>query len=177
MSIGGRVWVGVDPGRSGAMALIEERIAHPASEQRERVEAWPTPMLDPKHYDLQGIANWFSDWKPLIALVTVEILHPMPAKFRGGAANFGRGESRGWFWMLTALGIPVLPVAPQTWQRVMHQGARGEGTKARSIDTALRLFPGVSLLESDRAKKYSDGLADAVCLAEFGRRQQRGMGA
>ena len=108
-----------------------------------------------------------------IALVTVEMLHPMPAAFRGGAANFGRGESRGWFWMLTALGIPFLPVVPQTWQRVMHAGAKGKDTKARSIETALRLFPGVSLLASDRAKKYSDGLADAVCVAEFGRRKGR----
>ena len=166
----GRVWVGVDPGRSGAMAMIEERYCGALD---PRVEAWPTMMLNPKLYDLQGIANWFSDWKPRIALVSVEMLHPMPAKFRGGAANFGRGESRGWFWMLTALGIPFLPVGPQTWQRVMHQGAKGTDTKARSIETALRLFPGVSLCESDRSKKYSDGLADAVCLAEYGRRTTR----
>lgn len=169
----GRVWVGVDPGRRGAMAMIRD--AWP-SESRAEIVAWPTPMLDAKRYDLQAIATWFADWKPSIALVTVEMLHPMPPKFRGGAANFGRGESRGWFWMLTALGIPFLPVVPQTWQRVMHVGAKGDDTKARSIETALRIFPGVSLLESGRARKHHDGMADALCIAQYGRQTQRGAG-
>lgn len=176
----GRVWVGVDPGRSGAMALIEER------SEGFHAEAWPTMMLDQKHYNLTAICNWFSDWKPRIELVTVEQLAPLPAMltrkgggaaFSGGAfANFSRGESQGWFWMLTALGIPFLPVVPQTWQRAMHVGAKGSDTKSRSIDTALRLFPGVSLRESGRAKKNHDGLADALCIAEFGRRHARTRG-
>ena len=173
----GRVWVGVDPGRRGAMAMIEARVVHPADEPQDKAQAWPTPMLDAKRYDLQAIATWFADWKPRIDLVTVEMLHPMPPKFRGGAANFGRGESRGWFWMLTALGIPFLPVVPQTWQRVMHVGAKGDDTKARSIETALRIFPGVSLLPSARARKLSDGMADALCIAQYGRQTQRGTGA
>jgi hypothetical protein len=165
-----RVWVGVDPGRSGAMALVDG----------DRAEAWPTPMLDAKTYDLAAMSDWFRSWRGRIACVTVEKLSALPpmiarkggeSAFSGGsAANFGRGESRGWFWMLAALRIPHIGVAPQTWQRVMHQGANGETTKARSIAAVQALFPGVSLLESDRSRKHHDGMAEAILIADYGRR-------
>lgn len=43
-------------------------------------------------------------------------------------------------------------------------------TKAMSILAAHRLFPGVSLLRTDKCKKPDDGMSDALLIAEYGRR-------
>lgn len=40
-----------------------------------------------------------------------------------------------------------------------------------SIKKAQELFPDVSLLASDRCKRPHDGLADALLIAEYGRRR------
>ncbi len=80
-------------------------------------------------------------------------------------ANYHRGYSRGIIeGLLTALRIPYQLVAPQAWQRVMHQGTPQGDTKVRSILAAQRLFPDVSLLRSAGSRKLDDGLADELLL-------------
>jgi hypothetical protein len=53
----------------------------------------------------------------------------------------------------------------------MLAGTPGEDTKQRSVIAAQRLFPNVSLLPTPRCKKPSDGIADALLIAEWGRRK------
>ena len=50
-------------------------------------------------------------------------------------------------------------------------GTPAGDTKQRSVIAAQRLFPGVSLLPTERSRKASDGLADALLLASYGQRQ------
>lgn len=57
---------------------------------------------------------------------------------------------------------------------MMLAGANGTDTGQRSIVVAQRLFPGQTLLRSPRAKKPSDGMADALLIAEWGRRRAHG---
>ncbi len=160
------IFVGVDPGKLGGIAALDEHGAL----------LWVRPMpLIPSvggrpHYDLAALTALMVECRETSAFVTVERLSAMPAKLGGGIANFQRGVSQGWEWLLAALQIPCHFVRPATWQRVMLDGAPGRATQQRAIIAAQRLFPGVDLRRTPRAHRAHDGLADALLIAEYGRR-------
>lgn len=183
--------IGVDPGKEGALCLLDG--AH--------VELVPMPLVKATvvagkkrgrdEYDLSEICQLLERWREQhMCFVTVEKSQPLPALLRkrkrsqedepeksaagGSIANFNRGEMRGWAWMLTAIRLPFQLVAPRTWQKVMHAGTPQAETKRRSILAAQRLFPAVDLRRTERSRKPHDGIADALLLAEFGRRTQNG---
>lgn len=166
------IYIGIDPGKLGAIAWL----GFPGRE----LIATPVPLLSGRgagEYDLSRIAALLRDTRVIgETFATVELLPDLPPgpKFGGMKAARARGVAEGWAWMLTALGIPYELVKPQRWQRVMLADIPGDGTKARSIIAAQRLFPGVSLLPTPKCRKPSDGMADALLLAEFGRRTHGG---
>ncbi len=175
--------IGIDPGKKGGLALING----------DRVSVQPMPIIPGgkrarDEYDLVAIRDWLLRCKnlsknaaaydpkasPGLMLVTVEKSQPLPPKFGGGISNYQRGCSTGWAWMLTGLGIRFQLPPPRQWQKVMHLGTSGADTKQKSIIAAQRLFPDVSLHRTEKCRKLDDGLADALLLAEFGRRTQEG---
>lgn len=113
-------------------------------------------------------------------LAVVEDLVSLPVsdggrQLGGAFANYARGESRGWAWMLAALGIPFQFVRPQTWQAAMLKGTpKHLDTKTRSIMAAHERFPNVSLLPGPRSRRPSDGFADALLLAAYAQRLHTG---
>ena len=165
------IFVGVDPGKEGAIAGLDQA--------GDFIQVEPIPLVSSAkgrdEFDLPGIVKILAPLKTFPGVfVTIEKLHPLPRKMGGSAANFARGLSRGWEWMLVALSIPYLLASPQTWQRVMLAGTPGDDTGQRAILAAKRLFPGVDLHRTDRSRKDSDGMADALLIAEFGRRVHMG---
>lgn len=160
------IYAGVDPGKTGGLAVI--------SADGEPLCTRPMPVIKATagrdEIDLADIREWLMLWRERQLFVTVERLQPMPAKLGGAIANYQRGAAYGWAWMLTGLRIPFHLVSPQTWQRSMLADAPGDDTKQRSILIAQRLFPNVSLRHSQRAMKPHDGIADALLIAEYGRR-------
>lgn len=174
--------IGVDPGKQGALCLLDE-------DDEAIIRLVPMPLLRAStirgkkrgrdEYDLQEIHRQILQWTAggLVGFVTVEKSQPMPPRMPGGGlANFQRGVMRGWEWMLVGIGLPYQLVAPRTWQKVMHAGTPDGDTKQRSVIAAQRLFPGVSLRRSERSRKDDDGCAEALLLAEFGRRTTNGNG-
>lgn len=181
---------GVDPGKRGGIALIDER--------GRVLELMTTPMIlvprpgksDREDYNIPEIAAFFRERaqpdRPDRGLfVVVERLHPLPGKFRrkGGAevagggtiANFNRGLAQGWTWMLAAYRIPHVLVLPQVWQRaLMAAWDEKADPKTRSTGMAKRLWPGVSLKRTPRSRTDDDGLAEALLLAEYARRTYQG---
>ncbi len=141
-----------------------------------------------EQYDIVAIAEWFKRYRPpTCRLVTIERSQPLPTlrmkskqagsvdtPMGGSLANFNRGVQRGFEWLLTALEIPFQLVPPRTWQKIMHTGEEGDlralEMKQRSINAALRLFPGVDLRRTPRCSTAHDGKAEALLLAEYGRR-------
>ena len=160
------IYAGIDPGKSGAIALINGAL----------ISVHPMPILpgakkSRDEYNIAGIRQWLLDAKNGVALfVTVERSQPLPPKIRGSIAQFQRGVACGWEWLLIGMGIPHQLVRPRDWQSVMLAGTPGGDTKQRSIIAAQRLFPSVSLMRTDRSKKPDHNFADALLLAEFGRR-------
>lgn len=164
------IYVGIDPGRKGAIAEI-----HPHDEVSFWGVASPMPLSNGgRDYDIDAIIYHIGRHShPSEVFVTVERQQPMPASMGGGFANYARGQASGFEWMLVALGIDHLIVSPKVWQKAMHVKSEGETTKERSIAACGRLFPSVSL-HRGRSKKSDDGFADALLLAEYGRRIKEG---
>ena len=158
-------YLGLDPGKAGGVAVldaegmvVELRVMPTVRASRGRPEV-----------DVPALVGLIASHR--LCFVTAEKLQPMPSKLGGGAANFARGYGRGLVeGVCAALEVPLQLVSPRRWQGVMLEGTPGEDTKARSIIAAGRLFPGVSLLPTPRCRKPHDGLADALLLAEYGRR-------
>lgn len=183
-------YLGIDPGKQGAIAMIDEA--------GQVLGVIPTPMIigtakgSRPEYDLAAIAALFRKWvepTPDRGLfVTVERQTAMPMRFakKGGrasdpdanvggtVANFNRGVSLGWSWMLAAFRIPYQLVKPQDWQRAVLAGMPGKDPKAKSIAAAKRTWPSIRLNRTARSTRDDDGFADALWLAEFGRRLRAG---
>jgi hypothetical protein len=158
----------VDPGLKGAIAVLDQ------DGVALSVQAVPLVSGGRKArdtFDLPAISDLFVDCRKRgPVFVAVERSQPLPPKLGGGIANFSRGVACGFQWMLTALEIPFQLVAPRVWQKAMHAGTPGSDTKQRSILAAQRLFPGVDLRRNAKGRRPDDGLAEALLIAEYGRR-------
>jgi hypothetical protein len=136
---------------------------------------------------------------PQRVVIAVEYAGPMPFLHGGANAEHYRGAwPWGWRYAAAALKIPrPVFVRPQSWQAVMlgkvdlpravvpvgsteAQAAklkraasahRRAVLKASSVNAARRLFPGVELHTSERSRVESDGMAEALLIAEWGRRR------
>ncbi len=108
-----------------------------------------------------------------VELGVIEAVGAMPGQGRGSIFHFGEGYGR-WQGMLDALRIPYQVVRPQEWKRVVLAGTARD--KVAAIDFVARRYPGVGLLATPRSRVPHDGMADAVCLAEYGRRLLVGAG-
>lgn len=144
-----RLYVGIDPGKSGGVAFIRGR----------HREAYKMPAVD---HDL---------WDMLVgrdpATVVVEKVASSPQMGVRSAFTFGHsaGLIRG---VCIAAGLQMEYVTPQQWQKyfglIMHGRKFGKGDtekKNRNKSKARELFPELKITHST---------ADALLLAEYGRR-------
>lgn len=152
-------YIGIDPGLDGAVAKQDSFEC--------RVYATPTVRISRgRDYDepamraiLEGTLN---------PTAIIEKQQSMPGQ--GVRSTFMTGGGYYiWRGLLSGLGIPYEIVTARRWQKLMHGVASGD-PKGRSIMACKRLFPTVSLLKSDRCRTPHDGIADALLIAEYGRR-------
>ena len=146
------IYIGVDPGKNGGIAIIDSDgvIAFPFSEERLLIE-------------LDGIAQEYE------CICYLEHVHAMPKQGVSSTFNFGMnfGFIQG---VLKAYEIPYELVTPQKWKKEFSCTS----DKNTSIEVCKRLFPYVSLKATERCKKDHDGMAEALLIAEYGRRHYNG---
>lgn len=151
----GRFHLGVDPGASGALALVhnngEAMAAIRLSETMADIWAW-LEALTPKYRT---------------TFAFIERVSSMPKQ--GVASSFKFGESYGLCQMaLTASRIPFEYVTPRQWQKALSIPVRGDKSKTehkRGLKgKAQQLFPNI---------KVTNQLADALLIAEYCRRLNR----
>lgn len=142
-----RVYIGIDPGKSGALAFIsgDSVKIYPFDEATYRDELALTADLD--------------------CVCCLERVSAMPNQGVTSMFNFGQnyGLIQG---LLYANKVPFQLVTPKIWKREF--GLTDE--KNKSIEVCKRLFPGVSLLRTERCRKDDDGMAEALLMAEYARR-------
>lgn len=145
------IYIGIDPGKKGAYAWYTDGVM--------RVRQW-----DDNYFvqDMHLLATM--DDRPVAC---VEKVGAMPGQ--GTVSMFSFGQSFGFILgVLTAFGIPYQLVPPRKWKA--EYGLLNTQKQA-SVDVAKRLFPEVSFLPTERCRKESDGMSDAVLMAEYARRK------
>lgn len=153
--------IGIDPGKSGALALIGWNLRKPL------LADTPTIMTGGKRqYDVAGmlaILRRFRHQGPLQAVL--EQSQAMPKQ--GVTSTFSIGEGFGiWQGLLAGLEIPYTLVRPVQWKREMLSGIAVRD-KGASVLRAKQLYP-TSAQELSRIKDHNR--AEAILLAAWGER-------
>jgi len=157
--------VGIDPGLKGAIAFIGKK----------KVKVIPLPTLKltktKNCLDENRIRDYLHKYKTKISCVFIEKSQAMPKQGSVSMFNYGTGwgQLRG---ICCGLYLPYTLVHPKTWKKVMCKDM--PASKEVSIITAKRLWPRVNLLPTKKSRKDSDGMADALCIAEYGKRSLLG---
>lgn len=154
-------YIGIDPGLSGAIAVIEE---DPLGNLGVLTYAMPTFRDGKKNYvDPVVLTRILSEVRGE-PKVLMEKVSARPGQ--GVTSMFSFGESYGTAkGVIGCLGYPLELVAPQTWKRQVLSDYDYKGRKAASIEWCRDKFPDVDLRKNERCRTDHDGIADALCLA------------
>lgn len=165
---GARVYGGIDPGLTGAVAWL--------SAEGRYLGGGLTPTVG-REYNLRGMVELLSvpfaddalvEGHEVLVRVAVEKVHSMPKQGVSSTFKFGMGYGI-WLGMLSALMLSYQLVPPLTWQRAMLRGCPRGQSKVYSLTTAQALWPTAPL-----SRKKDHGLADALLMAEWLRREEVG---
>lgn len=155
------VYVGIDPGLTGAVAVIYED---------GKILLYDTPTTELKinnkkkqEYLPSEMANILRDCSLTECQVFIERVSARPDQ--GVVSMFGFGKGYGiWIGILATLEIPYTLVTPQAWKKEIMKGT---SDKDAARLRAHQLFPQAV----DRLNRKKDiGRADSLLLAEYGRR-------
>ena len=144
------VFIGIDPGNSGAVAAIDEH------GNVLRV----CKFSDTTERDICDAITSYATWEGLEheAFAVIEKVNAMPKQ--GVSSTFKFGQSYGFLrGVLIASEIRFIEVRPQEWQKAM--GCLTKGDKNVSKAKAQQLFT---------KEKITHAVADAMLLADYCRR-------
>lgn len=150
---------GIDPGLSGAIAILDEMTVRCVDAPTLAVKSGKKTR---QHFDLQAMTRTLRDCSP--DHVFIESVHSMPAQGVASSFQFGMGFGM-WQGILAAMGIPYTLVTPQRWKKAMLADMGSEKSAARL--RAGQLFPSSA---EQFARVKDDGRAEAALIAEYGRR-------
>lgn len=140
-------YIGIDPGAKGGLAVIRDGGITVAPYEKSRY--------------IEILSR-----VPPDSVCCLEHVHAMPGQ--GVTSMFNFGQSFGWVQgVLEAMGVSYELVQPQKWKKEFSI----TGDKNSSIMVCKRLFPGVSLLPTERCRKDNDGMAEALLMAEYAKRR------
>lgn len=139
------LYIGIDPGASGALAVISETYE---------------PVLCIDYQPDNCLKALKSLEKSRISAVYLEHVHAMPGN--GVVSMFKFGENLGWWkGVLSALLLDFTLVDPKRWQN--HFGfVKRTPTDKPSLEFCRKHFPTVDL-----HLQRHDGRSDALCIASY----------
>jgi crossover junction endodeoxyribonuclease RuvC len=148
--------LGVDPGLSGALAVIDHAGA--------LVALADTPTLTlrvargTRHdYDVPGMVALLASYVDAGLHVFIEASQAMPGQGTRSMFTIGYGYGL-WLGILAALQVPYTPVRPVVWKKAFSLGKDKEAARLR----AQQLFPA-----ADLRRKRNHGRAEALLLAHW----------
>lgn len=169
------IYIGIDPGITGAVAVIEENnnvilFDTPTNQIKKTGKTKSGKERFAKEYSESEMARIFTGLAVIVKAISennihvfVEKVHAMPGEGAVGAFSFGKGYGM-WLGIMAALKIPYTLVTPQAWKKAMMQGICD---KDAARGRAQQLYPHLS---AELRFKNNIGRADAILIAEFGRR-------
>ncbi len=145
--------IGIDPGLHGGLAGINGG----------SVIVEPMPVVG-GDIDAHGVSCFLDGVHA--SMVCMEKVHAMPKQGVSSTFKFGKGYGI-ILGVCAAMNIHVELVTPQAWKAVVLAGTTKD--KDAAIAWCNRAFPTVSLIPQG-CRVPHDGLADALCIAEYARR-------
>ena len=142
--------IGIDPGKSGGIAVISPNTGD--------IMSW--------EYSDENLLRSAAEFAET-GVAYVEQVGARPGQGVTGMFNFGKnyGYILG---VLDAYGIPYTLVHPKKWKSAVGVTA----DKKTSIRRVKELFPGVDLKKNTRCRTDHDGKAEAILIAFYGMIQQ-----
>lgn len=142
-------FLGIDPGKKGGFAVLEE-----------------TNPVILAHFEKDlflEVISWLSK-EQVKTRCCIEKVHAMPKQ--GSVSMFTFGEGFGWLkGVLDMAEISYQEIPPQKWKKEFGLNS----DKQKSIEVAKQLFPKTNLVPQG-GRVPSDGLAEALLMAEYARR-------
>lgn len=146
------IYIGIDPGVNGGIAALADwgvvYVTKMPATEADILEALRTIDANTAH----GYGR----------VAVIERAQAMPGQGVTSMFTYGRGYGA-LLMALTAVGIKFDEITSPVWQAVLH--CRSKGNKNVTKRRAQQLFPSV---------KVTHALADALLIAEFCRRRERG---
>lgn len=153
------MYLGIDPGLSGAVAVLDEAGALVALHDVP-VLTLSTSRGTRQEYDVPGLVALLAPYAGLQAHVILEASQAMPGQ--GTRSMFTVGVGFGvWLGILGTLGLAHTRVRPAIWKRSLGLTSDKEQARLR----AMQLFPG-----ADLRRKKDHGRVEALLLAWYGMR-------
>jgi len=163
-----RAYIGIDPGQTGAVAVIVVDTASGAARAPELHDT-PTFKGDGKTlYDEAGMARILADVARVYGghvFATIEKVGAMPKQGVASSFNFGMGYGI-WLGIIAALGIQSQRVTPQRWKKSALQD--GPKVDQAVVAVAARLYPAVAAMLRGPRGALLMGRADALLIAQHG---------
>lgn len=167
-------FIGIDPGISGALALITPHGLQILADIPVMLRSAPGAKV---RNQVNGAAlneilkDWTSESDKNEIMVVIEKVQAMPGKMGGAMApaatsssTFSLGLSAGIIeGVVAARGLPHMLVHPATWKAYFKLAKGKDAARAR----AQRLYPA-----ADIARKKDHNRAEAILLARYGQEQQ-----
>lgn len=159
------IYIGIDPGKNGGIAVINDKFPKPVNITVYKYS--DDDLIDVIDVCTKGSSIAVHRDEEIKCVL--EKVNAMPGQ--GVVSMFNFGQNFGFIQgVLKAYEIPFELVPPQKWKKEFSVTS----DKNTSIEVAKRLFPGVNLKATDRCKKDHDGMAEALLIAEYGRRHYNG---
>lgn len=172
--------IGIDPGLSGALCLIENGVLAAVIDMPVMAKGKGSGLVK-NEVNPAGLATVLREWLAGISdasevRVVVELVNSRPTtgppqpcpvckrdrKALGSSSVFSMGDTGGCIrGVLAALGLPVEWVSPATWKR-HFQLPGGAEMKEVARAHAIKLYPG-----ADLARKKDHNRAEAILLARW----------
>jgi len=153
-------YIGIDPGLSGGLAIINDT---------HTMAVLPMPVLyigGKKEINVKSLSNWLKSNAHACKMVGIEIQHAMPKQ--GVTSMFKIGKGYGiLIGLLNALDIPFTEIRANEWQKEMFKGQPKGNTKDLSKKIAQQLFPSIEFKATSRCTNIHDGMTDAALICTY----------
>lgn len=152
-------YVAIDPGLNGALVVLTDSGALHSAHR--------TPLTAGVH-DIAAM-------KAIVATIPKPcvVFCEQPIRVNRGGGNSDSGYlgvcASVKFWRAAFGKVSIATVQPKTWQTVLLSGVQGRTTKDKSINWCRVFLPELDLYPGKCTNPH-DGISDAACIAEYGRR-------
>jgi len=170
-----KIIIGIDPGLDGGFAVIGNLTHIVPTIRAMPIITTTKGKRTMRTLDLSVIVGRMLAWVAPCeeVMVFIEKVHAMPKQGVSSSFKFGQGygQLQG---ICAALGIGYQLVTPQAWMKSILAGYSSQGKTKASVEYVKAKYPILSLLATERSRKPHDGMADALCIAEYGWRLEGG---